>query len=343
MYAATMKRSLALVLALGTLAVLVLGACKRTSKGAEPHDEASAPATAVASVASGRPSVLPPPPGLEPMVLLTLPVSAYRARLALDGNSIYVLTEKTTHRLVPGQEPEQLDVVPGLGAVVLDAAFVYWSDGAAWRAPKRGGKPKRIVSLERQPQSFVGAGDEYAWIVRSGKERLAVQTGSEGESRDLYVSTGRIDTATMVGDWVFFTERGPNVGWRLGRVPLSGGGASFTKPRTGRTPSMLASWDDHLYFYEGPERGVRRLSPDFFHEDAVIQHLVCSPLAVGETVYCAQVEGLVALVPGGVPQRLTSNDESLIPALAVNDHHVVWLSDVGSEQLVVKRLPPVAK
>ena len=41
---------------------------------------------------------------------------------------------------------------------------------------------------------------------------------------------------------------------------------------------MLAMGPGGVYFYDGPERGVRKLTFDLAREDSVQTHVICSPL-----------------------------------------------------------------
>jgi hypothetical protein len=142
----------------------------------------------------------------------------------------------------------------------------------------------------------------------------------------------------MLSDWVFFVERAPDASWRIGGVKTAGGTPSFTAPRRGRSPAMLVGRRD-IHYYDGNKLEVRGLSPDFQREDVLARNFICSPLAVWQHVYCAQVEGISEIREGAAPERLVgSTPGGSVTALAANGRHLVWASDAGANRVEVKAL-----
>jgi hypothetical protein len=101
---------------------------------------------------------------------------------------------------------------------------------------------------------------------------------------------------------------------------------------------MLAGRRDVLY-YDGNHYEVRRLSPDLQQEETLAADIVCSPIAVADGVYCAQVEGLVQVMPGAKPRRLTDGSAGGVVAdLAATTHRLLWIVDAGADRLEVRSL-----
>ena len=144
----------------------------------------------------------------------------------------------------------------------------------------------------------------------------------------------------MLGDAIVFVEGLAGGQWRIGRVGISGGPATFTALRKGRAPAMLAGRRDITY-YDGAGYQVRRLSPDLQHEETLARDFICTPLAVAEpVVYCAGVEGLFALQAGAPPRRLVAGSaERLITDVAASANRVVWAVDAGADRVEVRSLP----
>jgi len=103
---------------------------------------------------------------------------------------------------------------------------------------------------------------------------------------------------------------------------------------------MLALGPDGVYFYDGPERGVRRLTFRLDREDAVSTHVICSPLVVSNRVICAQVGGLFDLPPESpAPRFLASERDGPITAVAATGDRLFWVAERGNDQMVVRTAP----
>jgi hypothetical protein len=277
---------------------------------------------------------------------LTLPLSAYHATLAAGQDDVAdLLTPTAAYRIRPGRAPVKTPLDLGFGAAVRRASYVYWSGGAVREAPKADASadrpPRSLTPLARQPQMFVASDAGIAWLRRTDAGRFSLETVAGGKVATLYQSLGAIDAVTMAGDALFFVERpsGSPGGWRIGRLPLAGGAATFTSARAGRPPAMLAAGRD-LAFYQGSGFEVHRLSFDFQHERIPASGFVCSPLAVAQNIYCAQVEGIFELRPDAAPRRLApGSPASPVADIAIGPGHLYWLVDAGPERLEVRALP----
>ena len=127
---------------------------------------------------------------------------------------------------------------------------------------------------------------------------------------------------------------------RLGSVTTRGGKPRFTQSKRGRSPAQLAAFGDAVYYQDPSGFRVVELSRDLARERTLTRNLVCSPLAVWDRVYCAQVEGLVE-VPRDErrPRMLAANARGLITKVAANASAVAWLTEAGADQLTLRLLP----
>jgi hypothetical protein len=285
-----------------------------------------------------------PPPSkavrrAEPTLVFAAAESAYHARLVADDTSFHLLTPTAAYHLAPGQAPRKIGIELGDGASGNGESFVYWSNGAVYRAFKSDPeKPLRLGALSSRPQGFFTSGDDVCWLERAPDDRFRLMTFVRGKPTPSYESPGKLDAATMLSDWLFFVERPAGFSWRIGGVPVRGGTPTFTRERNGRAPAMLVARRD-LYYYDGNSREVRRLSPDLAKEETLVRGFICTPLAVFEHVYCAQLEGIFELRQNERPLLLSSErTRGPVIDLAANRTHVAWLSEAGAERLEVRSL-----
>ncbi|HXU61526.1 MAG TPA: hypothetical protein VN962_07495 [Polyangia bacterium] len=308
-------------------ALLGAPACKREARPEQAHEPSPTPR---------RPDESRP----EPQVLLSLPVSAYHASLvAREGDAVDLLAESAVYRLSPGHPAVRTPLQLGAVSAVRPSGYVTWSQGAVRELPADGGPARRIAAVPEQPQVLVASAAGVAWIEGSPAGPTRVQTSRAGRALSLYTSPGRIDAAAMVGERVYFVERPGGPDWRIGSVGLTGGAATFTPARPGRSPSLLAAGRD-LAFYLGAGFEVHRLSLDLQHERTVASGFICSPLAVAEALYCSQPEGLFELAPDVAPRWLAPGSLSKpVTDLAVAGGTLFWIADDGTDRLQVSALP----
>jgi hypothetical protein len=276
----------------------------------------------------------------EVSVLLSLPLSAYHASIAADdgGDVLYLLTSAVIFRVSPGHPPGERRLDLGSGAMATRSSFVHWSGGSVFEVPKGEGEARRLVALAERPQQFVASEAGIAWLRRADDGRFSLHALVGGKPRRAYASPGSIDAVAMIGDAIFFVERPSGSGWRIGRVRATGGAATFTSLRDGRAPAMLAGRRD-VTFYDGNRREVHRLSLDLQQERTLASNFVCSPLAVTDRIYCAQVEGIFELRPDEPPRRLVPGSTvRLVTELAATATHLYWIVDAGPEQLELRSL-----
>ncbi len=275
----------------------------------------------------------------EPRTLLALPVSAYHATIAAgDDDVAYLLTPMAAYRLSSDGAPEKTPLDLGNVATTTRSSFLHWSRGAIVETPKTGGASRRVVALAQPPQAIVAAGDRIAWLQRSADGRFSVQSLIGKAPRAAYASAGSIDAIAAIDDAIYFVERPAGGDWRIGRVPAAGGAPAFTPLRKGRAPAALAAHRD-LYYYDGNGYEVRRLSPDLQHERSLASGFVCSPIAVSNHVYCAQVDGLFELRADERPRRLVPGSAArVVSDVAATPKRLLWIVDAGADKLEVREL-----
>lgn len=314
--------------------------------GCHPVDSHSEPGRASAATSSREaPSALPQTAASsggavpEAITLLERATSAYQTVIAADRDAAYLLTEKVAYRLVPGNRVQQVPIDHGIQATLAGDFLVYWSAGAVFRVPKRGGEPRRLAAVPREPQYFVSSGEEFAWLLRTGEDKFEIQVLSGKTTRTVLAPAGRIEALAMSPQRLFFVERVTRVAWRLGTIPLRGGDPTYAPARGGRTPSMLIAPDD-LYYYEGNTREVRRVSATRLTERTLRQDFICSPIAAREQVYCANMDGIfeLALEPGAPPVAVQARGRD-VAGITASSSLVAWVRDTAAERLAVEMVP----
>ena len=311
---------------------VVLCSCKRV---AEPIGEPPAAAAAARPSAASASASAPTPPLHAPTQLLTLPSSAYQAALFADDQAIELLTNNAAYRLEPGKEPVSRSIDLGSAATITRKSYVYWSQGAIWSEPRRAaGARAKLGALAERPQRIVAdiGADELALLTHSAGDRYAIQRLENGRLKTLYASAGSIDALTMVGGALYFVERPSNADWRVGRVTLSGGNATFTSSKSGRWPALLRGQKELIY-YDGARRDVLSLSLDLQQEHTLAKDFICSPLAVGPSanVYCSTMEGVFELSATGTARQVVSAPRQQITNLAINAAQVAFITDAGGQ------------
>jgi hypothetical protein len=315
----------------------LLAACSRTPERATPSASAPLEKAPPAVTASTGPRA-PVSPG-APATLLTADLSAYGAQLALDDEAVYLLTRSAAYRLVPGHPPVRWALDLGISPALAGDHLVYWSKGALWRTPKRGGAPSMLAKVPLEPQRLSASGDRFAWLERGADGRFVIWTLEGSRPRKIITPPGDVATLTLLHDQVFFVEQRPGAAYRLGVVPLSGGEPRYSTEKKGRTPAMLAAAGD-IFFYDGPSRTVRRVSPDLAQERVLARGVICSPLAAANRVYCAQPAGLLELpAEGGAARVLSPATSGAITKVTASATRVAWLVDRGPDRLAVETLP----
>ena len=304
-----------------------LGAgCKGSSPADKPAPVAKAPAKSSESAASAD-------------TLLSLPTPAYHASITAGADDVAdLLTESAAYRLSRGRPPVRRPLDLGTVAAVTPTSYLFWSRGAVRETPKAGGPTRTVTPMPEQPQALLAADGALAWLRGTVGQPYLLQALRGKATVTLYTSPGTIDAATMGGDRVFFVERPAGTDWRIGAVPLAGGAPLFTAARPGRAPAMLAVNGD-LAFYVGAGFEVHRLSRDLQHERTLVSGFICSPLALADSIYCSQPDGLFALPPEGPPRRLLAGTLTRpVTDIAAGPRTLYWIVDAGADRLEVKAL-----
>jgi hypothetical protein len=316
---------------------LLLLACSRGSQGTPSEGASAAPpvATMAPSPAMQKaPEATIPPPTR----LLTLPVSAYATSIAMDEEAVYLMTSSAAYRLVPGEPAHGIRLELGIGPVLTQSAFVFWSNGSIWSAPKQGGVTRELGKFPHQPQYFVSSGEGLAWVDETDEGLYTIQTFDGGKPRVLVSSPGEIRGLDMIGNAVYFVEHPAERSWRIGVVRLDGGSPEYASLRSGRAPAQLVG-SDGVYYYDLDQSRVIKLSLDLRQEEGKLKDLVCSPIHVSDRIYCGCVEGLFDVSKEThQPRVLSYNRPGSITSVTSNSKAVAWVVDLGPGQLAVDML-----
>jgi hypothetical protein len=318
--------------------LMLFAACNRGS-----HRARSEPATSQAAEMAPRSSHsaanLPSTELVVPTRLLSLPESAYSISLALDGEVAYLLTRSAAYRLAAGKPPQKIELDLGIGPVLTDSGFVYWSKGAIWNAGKDGSHPRRLAALPGQPEYFVASHEGMAWLDRGSDGLYKIQSLNGQKPRVLVADQGEISALNMIHEWVFFVLRAKDKSWRIGRVHVGSSKLEYTDSKTGSTPAMLAGTETPVYYDMGSSE-IRQLNPDLKGEQIWLRDFVCSPIHQARNIYCNRVEGFYEVLADSRETKLLwYGSRETITTIRANSKQVVWTVDTGPDQLAVNRLP----
>ena len=263
--------------------------------------------------------------------------SAYHARLFAGEDRVVLVTQSGFTTFQAGSSAEEHALSLGPVAVRHGDALVFWRSGSLREVSLSGQHERHLAALPHAPQYLLASEGRLAWI-RSGREMgTSLQTLSGGQVRVVYESAFGISASVMRASNVYSVAVRGDGTWSIGRFDLDGQHEVWSETHRGRPPATLAVGPDGVYFYDGPQRGVRRLTFDLERETAVASGVVCSPLAVSSRVVCAQVGGLFEIPPAGTaPRFLASERSGPVTAVAVTSDHAFWVAENGDGRLVVR-------
>jgi hypothetical protein len=319
-------------------ALMLLAACTRGSHRAQSQS-ATSQVAATTSKSSHSASNAPPSELPVPKRLLSLPVSAYSISLALDGDLAYLLTRNAAYRLAVDKPPQKIELDLGIGPVLTDSGFVFWSKGAVWNAGKDGSHPRRLAALPDQPEYFVASKEGLAWLDRGNDGLYKIQSLHGQKPRVLVADQGEISALHMIHEWVYFVLRAKDQSWRIGRVHVASSKLEYTDPKTGPTPALLAGTENPVYYDMGSSE-IRQLNPDLKGEQVWLRDFVCSPIHQAKNIYCNRVEGFYEVLADSRKTKLVwYGGRETITSVRANSKQVVWTVDTGPDQLAVNMLP----
>jgi hypothetical protein len=278
------------------------------------------------------------PPLPEVSTLYEQETSAYHARLFADDAAVVLVTEAGFTTFVTGQPPARRAV--SLGAVVArqGGALVFWRSGTLRTVSLSDGHESELTPLPAPPQYLLASEGQIAWIQAREETGTSLQVLSGGSVRVVYASEQSVSAAVLRASVVYWVSVHHDRSWSIGRVGLDGQHTS-TAAQHGRPPAMLALGPDGVYFYAGPDRGVRRLTFDLERETSALARVICSPLAVSSRVVCAHVGGLFDIPPSSsAPRFLALERAGPVTAVAATNDRAFWVADAGAERLVVRAI-----
>jgi hypothetical protein len=266
--------------------------------------------------------------------------SAYHARLFADQEGAVLVTETGFTLLRGGEAAEEHSIPLGPVAARQGGSIVFWRGGWLRQVSLSGENERRLAALTRAPQYLLASERHLAWIDFERIRGSSLHTLSEGAARVVYESDQSVCASVLRDRVVYWILQSRDASWKIGSIGLDGQHRTLTAAHQGRPPAMLALGPDGVYFYAGPERGVRRLSFELDREDAVATQVICSPLVVSNRAICAQVGGLFDVPPGSTaPRFLAVERDGPITAVAATDERLFWVAESGTDQLVVRTTP----
>lgn len=277
----------------------------------------------------------------EVRTLLQQDTSAFHARLFADDDAVILATESGFTTLRGAAPPEHH--AHELGPVVARQrdGLVFWRSKWLRAVSLAGDGERELVPLPAPPRYLLATGERLAWISAGPDERAAIQALSGGAARTLLEETQPIVAAALGADALYWVSRARDGAWTIRRVGFDGQPPASSAPQRGRPPSQLALGPGALYYYDGPQRGVRQLTLDLQREAAVLPGAICSPLAAGSRLLCAQVGGLFELPQPGARPRFLASERGPITTLALTHQRAYWVADAamrGRDALVLRSL-----
>lgn len=280
--------------------------------------------------------VAPGPPTVS--TLHEQATSAYHARLFVDGEGLVLITQAGFTTLRAGGAPEEHVLPLGPVAVRQGGAVVFWRSGKLRSVSLSGADERELATVPSAPQHLLASASELVWLQTDRQSGTSLQALSRsGQVRTVHASPDSVSAPVLHGAAVYWVTETRDAAWAIARVGLDGRPPISTRAQHGRPPAMLAVGRDGVYFYAGPQRGVRRLSFDLEQETAVASQVICSPLAVSSRVVCAQVGGLFELSPAArAPRLLASERSGPITALTATDERAYWVAEGREQGLIVR-------
>ena len=287
----------------------------------------------------------PAPPAAEPTrrtlpevrTLLEQPGSAYHARLFADDNGLVLVTQNGFTTFQP--DGALREHVVSLGPVVARSGdtLVFWRSGSLREVSISGGPERELAAVPRAPRYLLTSGRQIAWIHTDRETGTSLHALSGGHARVVHESAYDVSACVFHDADIYWVAAHDSGAWAIERIGLEGTSRSSSSAFDGRLPAMLAVGDDGVYFYAGPQRGVRRLTFDIQRESSVLAGVFCSPFAVSERVVCAQVGGLFEIpLFGATPRFLASERAGPVTAVAATRSHGWWVAEKGADRLLVQ-------
>jgi hypothetical protein len=323
-----------LVLALvGLTAVMAYAGARQSPQTARPSSSADEPPRA-ARARPGRALS-------EVTTVYEADSSAYHARLVPYEEGVIFVSPESLTLLRTGKAPEEHPVSLGSVAARQGDSMVFWRDGKLRQVSLSGEDERELVTVKQPPQFLLASENRLAWIAVDRTNGSSLRILSDRGAQTVHQTEEVVCAAIMRDATVYLVLQSREGSWRIGGVPLGGGKPTFTPARTGRPPAMLALGPAGIYFYAGPQQGVRTLTFDLEHDAPVMPNVICSPLAVSssDSVVCAHVGGIFD-VPASRsrPRFLALERAGPVTAVVASGGRAFWIAESGDAQLVVRSL-----
>ena len=273
----------------------------------------------------------------EVHTLLERASSAYHARLFADDRGAVLVTQ--TGFVTVETDGLTREHAMSLGPVVARSGetLVFWRSGSLREVSLSDGHERELVAAPRSPRYLLATERRVAWIHAERETGTYLRTLSDGLVRVAHESANDVAAAVLHADDVYWVAASRDGSWTIERIGLDGKPRMRSTAHQGRPPAMLAVGHDGVYFYDGPQRGVRKLTFDLQRETSVAASVVCSPLAVSDRILCAQVGGLFEIpLSGAAPLFLASERAGPVTAVAVARSRAFWVAEKGADKLVLQ-------
>lgn len=296
-----------------------------------------APSSAPAATAAPARATANLPTEARPQARLELGSSPYQATLVLAGSRPALLTTAALHWLDrPGTPPVELP--GGELAVGAGGSLLRYSSGALRRLKYGESVWSTLLRLPQAPRMVAGSGDNVAWLQQDQPGEAGVLWSLVGaEPRRVAMQPAHIVTMSLRDDRLFFAEELPGSRWRLGVAPTTAEAPRYSTPFEGRSPAMLVVTSD-LFYYDGPRLSVERVSTDLRRTERIAQDVICSPLAVAQSVFCAQPGGLLEVPLSGGQARPLASPQGTVTALLATASELFWLREAAGGGLIVEAM-----
>jgi len=283
----------------------------------------------------------PPAPLPEVRTLLELPQSAYGTSLHLGEDATYLLTATAVHRVPNDPELAAADDTPprslplGAAAIVHDGEILYWSDEALRTTKLEGGPSTVIAEVPTEIREIAAGEGGLAWVRQDEQGGYLIE--ARGATEPLLRAKESLTSLVAIRGGVAVVRSGSGPGYHLVHIAFADRRVTESEPIIGRTPSMMVAHDGNLYYYDGPGRAVRRVPGDLQEGRPISKGTICSPIAVGRAVFCAEVGGVYAIDEStGQARAVSPETNGFVAAIEAVGDRVAWVTDTGNDGLVVR-------
>lgn len=285
--------------------------------------------------------------------LLRLDVSAYHAQIRATGATISLLTSEAVYTLRRDQPPQRVALSVEGSVAMNDQRVVYYSKGSLRELKLGETQASELAKTGLVPYLLFASDEQVSWVAVGADQKHRLYSLRADYKTPIYESDGAIAGLVIRGEQIFFIEAlnarssalsptGESARqeqkWTMKSIHIDGGAITEGPTWLGRTPAMLVA-HDQLFFYQGQENKVYRVSADFAATSIAAHDLICSPLALADDLYCAHVAGVTQVsLDSGASTQLPIQPTGPITAIHYGAPGLLWVTDVGANKLELSLL-----